>query len=148
MVDFTRNPGGDTTMIFSGLATDDTTVSPQGEVYKGEFETFVEAIMLFERHCFFLSRGSDPLVEQTPVVERVFRRSINGELLIPKARHFLTMLRKQYGLTIERANEHIAMIVVYGMYLEFETPAPLGFGVSRDPLSIDTVRWREVAMPS
>jgi hypothetical protein len=88
----------------------------------GLYEGALRAIVLAERRYLFACLGLELETAQAHELELFFRASINGSVLVEHAAQVVTAIRKYYGFTVERMNEHIAGIAEFGMRLEFEVP--------------------------
>lgn len=114
----------------------------------GLYEAALRAIVLAERKYLFACLGLELETAQAHELELFFRASINGSVLVDQAAQVVTAIRKYYGFTVERMNEHIAGISEFGMRLEFEIPNVRGWGPQPKPKPepdasrCDVIHWR------
>lgn len=117
----------------------------------GLYEAALKAIVLAERKYLFACLGLELEEAQADELELFFRASIDGSALVDQAAQVVTAIRKYYGFTSERMNEHIVGITEFGMRLEFEvpdvrsrtqkpTPPP-----EPDAHQCDVIHWRRAA---
>lgn len=118
--------------------------TPDGTAHRGFFQCALDVVMLFERTCMLQPLGLQSHETQAPEIEQVFRRSIDGQLLTKEARKMMTEIRKSYGFTAARMNEHVAQIEAFGMYVEYGA-APLRISEESADFDVpDDIWWHEV----